>query len=120
MNREMTCIICPNGCELSVELEEKVVKKVSGASCKRGEGYVTQEIHNPKRTIASLVKVNNGEMPLISVRTSTAIPKEKIFDVMNEIKNIEVDAPIKIEQVLIHNVLGLGSDIIATKSIDKK
>lgn len=120
MNREMICIICPNGCELTLELEGKVIKKIIGACCKKGIAYATQEIQNPKRTISSLVKVNNGEMPLVSVRTTKGVPKDKIFDVMKEIKNIQIDAPIKIEQVLIHNVLGLGVDIIATKSIDKK
>ncbi|MBU3092024.1 DUF1667 domain-containing protein [Clostridium sp. CF011] len=120
MNREMTCIVCPNGCELTLELEENIIKNVTGASCKKGIAYATQEIQNPKRTISSLVKVNNGEMPLVSVRTTTSIPKNRIFDVMKEIKNIEADAPIEIEQVIINNVLGLGVDIIATKSICKK
>lgn len=120
MNRDMTCIICPNGCELSLQLDGNVVKSVNGASCKRGVEYATQEIANPKRTIASLVKVKNGEMPLASVRTSKAIPKDKIFEVMKEIKKIEVCAPIKVDEVIVHNVLGLGSDVIATKNIDKR
>lgn len=120
MNKQMTCIICPNGCELSVEWEEKSIKNISGALCKRGEEYVTQEIQNPKRTIASLVKVNNGEIPLVSVRTTKAIPKEKIFDVMEEIKKLEINAPVKVNQVIIENVLGLDSDIISTKFVEKE
>ncbi|SFB11084.1 DUF1667 domain-containing protein [Clostridium frigidicarnis] len=120
MKKEMTCIICPNGCELCVELEGKDIKEVSGALCKRGKAYVSQEITDPKRTIASLIKVNDGEEALVSVRTTKAIPKEKIFDVMKEIKNKEVNAPIKVDQVLIENILGLGSDIIATKVVDRK
>ncbi|WP_027625782.1 DUF1667 domain-containing protein [Clostridium lundense] len=120
MNKQITCIICPNGCELSVEWEEKSIKNINGALCKRGEEYVTQEIQNPKRTIASLVKVNNGEIPLVSVRTTKAIPKEKIFDVMEEIKKLEVNAPVKINQVIVKNILGLGSDIISTKFVEKE
>ncbi|WP_010299233.1 DUF1667 domain-containing protein [Clostridium senegalense] len=120
MKKEMTCIICPNGCELCVDLEGKDIKNVSGALCKRGEAYVAQEIKDPKRTIASLIKVNNGDVPLVSVRTTKAIPKDKIFDVMTEIKNKEVEAPVKINQVLIKNILGLDSDIIATKIVDGK
>ncbi|KAJ51718.1 CxxC motif-containing protein [Clostridium tetanomorphum] len=120
MNKQITCIICPNGCELSVEWEEKSIKNISGALCKRGEEYVTQEIQNPKRTIASLVKVNNGEIPLVSVRTTKAIPKEKIFDVMEQIKKLEINAPVKINQVIVKNILGLDSHIIATKFVNKK
>lgn len=120
MKRDMTCIICPNGCELSLDLDGKNVKSVNGASCKRGVEYATQEIIDPKRSIASLVKVKEGEMPLVSVRTSKAIPKDKIFKVMEEIKTIEVTAPIKVNDVIVSNVLGLDTDIIATKNIDKK
>lgn len=119
MKKEMTCINCPNGCELILELEKNVIKNITGATCKKGIEYATQEIQDPKRNISSLVRVTNGEMPLVSVRTSSPIPKNKIFDVMEEIKNIEVNAPVKIKQVLIHDVLGLGLNIIATKSISR-
>lgn len=120
MNKQITCIICPNGCELSVEWENQSIKNISGALCKRGKEYATQEIQNPKRTIASLVKVTNGEIPLVSVRTTKAVPKEKIFDVMKEIKKLEINAPVKINQVIVENILGLDSDIIATKFVEKK
>ncbi|MEW9095173.1 MAG: DUF1667 domain-containing protein [Clostridiaceae bacterium] len=120
MKKEITCIICPNGCELSVDSEGKNVKSINGALCKRGEEYVIQEIQDPKRTIASLIKVNNGEMPLVSVRTTKAIAKDKIFDIIEEVKKLEINAPIKVGQVIIENILGLGSDIIATSSVDKK
>lgn len=120
MKKEMTCIICPNGCELCLDIEGKNIKNISGASCKRGIEYASNEITNPKRTIASLIKVKNGEESLVSVRTNKAIPKEKIFDVMKEIKNKEIEAPIKVNEIIIENVLGLNSDIIATKNICKK
>lgn len=120
MNKQITCIICPNGCELSVEWENQSIKNISGALCKRGKEYAAQEIQNPKRTIASLVKVTNGEIPLVSVRTTKAVPKEKIFDVMKEIKKLEINAPVKINQVIVKNILGLDSDIIATKFVEKK
>jgi CxxC motif-containing protein len=120
MNKQITCIICPNGCELSVEWENQSIKNISGALCKRGKEYAAQEVQNPKRTIASLVKVTNGEIPLVSVRTTKAVPKEKIFDVMKEIKKLEINAPVKINQVIVKNILGLDSDIIATKFVEKK
>lgn len=120
MNKQITCIICPNGCELSVEWEKQSINNISGALCKRGEEYAAQEIQNPKRTITSLVKVTNGEIPLVSVRTTKAIPKENIFDVMEQIKKLEINAPVKIKQVIVKNILGLDSDIIATKFVEKK
>ncbi|WP_125152034.1 DUF1667 domain-containing protein [Clostridium rectalis] len=119
MYKEITCIVCPNGCELTIETQEDEIM-VCGNLCSKGKEYAIQEIKNPKRTIASLVKVINGVIPLVSVRTTKAIPKKEIFNVLEEIKKIERDAPVKSGNILIRDVLGLKSDIIATKSVDKK
>src|SRR5665648_78523 len=112
MIRQFTCIICPNGCDLEVTLDENKIISIEGALCDKGKTYVEQELVNPQRTISSSVKVNNGEIPLVSVRLTKAIPKDKIFEVMNEIKKIEVNAPVAIGTILIKNILGLDSDLI--------
>lgn len=117
MLKEFTCIICPNGCEIQAEIEEGKILSMTGAACKRGEEYVSQELYAPKRTIASSVTVNGGELPLASVRTTCAVPKEMIFDVMAEIKKVAVDAPVATGQVVITDVLGTGSDIVITKDV---
>lgn len=119
MLREITCIVCPNGCDLTVEYNEDLTEiKVSGNICKRGEEYARQELTAPKRTIASSVKVEGGALPLVSVRINNPIPKDKIFDVMQEISKIKVQAPTHIGDVVIENVLGLGSDVIITKNVE--
>jgi len=120
MTREFTCIICPNGCEISATIENNIVVKTEGSLCKKGEEYVVQEITAPKRTISSSIKVRGGELPLVSVRLSDFIPKEKIFEVMDEIKKVEVEAPTHIGQIVIENVLGLGSNVVITKNICKR
>lgn len=120
MLREFTCIVCPNGCEIQAEIEDGKVKSISGATCKRGEEYVNQELTAPKRTIASSVSVINGVLPLASVRTTKAIPKEKIFEAMAEIKKITVKAPVMTGQIVIKGILGTDSDVIITKDIPKK
>lgn len=120
MIRKFTCIICPNGCEISVSVENGKLQKWEGASCPRGVEYVTQEIEEPKRNIATSVRVENGELPLVSVRLSEPIPKEKIFDVMDEIKKLRLTAPVFSGQILIPDVLSLKSDVIATKTIYPK
>ena len=43
-----------------------------------------------------------------------------IFDVMKEIDALRVEAPVKIGDVLIHDVLHTGSDVIATKNIERE
>ena len=125
MNKELTCIVCPNGCDLHITYSQDAqgkitVEAVTGNLCKRGEEYARQELTDPKRTIASSVLVKGGDLPLVSVRTDKAIPKARIFDVMAEIRKCTVEAPVTAGTVLIPNVLGLGADIIATKDVGRK
>lgn len=120
MLKEYTCIICPNGCEISAQIENGEIVSMKGALCKKGEAYVRQELTAPMRNIASSVLVQNGELPLVSVRLTAPIPKERIFDAMSEIKKIRLEAPVKAGQVVIHNLLGLDSDVIATKNVAAK
>ena len=82
MIRKMTCIICPNGCDLEAQVADRKCESVSGNLCPKGAQYAAQEVEEPKRTIASSVTVKNGVLPLTSVRLNRAVPKEKIFDVM--------------------------------------
>ena len=141
MNRTLTCIICPNGCELKVTWEcvaaegadascaagagirENVSGEicniaVTGNKCPRGVEYAEQEIKNPMRTIASSVNLEGGTMPLVSVRVTGPIPKAKIMDVMAVIREATVKAPVKIGDVVIADVLGLGVDVVATRNVD--
>jgi CxxC motif-containing protein len=118
MTRDFICILCPNGCEIQVELNGGEIARLDGALCDRGRDYVRQELFAPQRNIATSIKVAGGTMPLASVRLTGAIPKERIFDVMREIKKITVQAPVSIGQVIIPDVLGLGRDVIATKQVE--
>ena len=121
MKKKYTCIICPNGCEITVELDgEGVIKSVEGHTCKKGEEYVRQELTHPVRTIATSVLVKGGELPLASVRVDAPIPKEHIFDAMEEIRKVSLEAPTKIGQVVIENLLGTGANVIVTKNVKRK
>ena len=119
MKRTFTCIVCPNGCEVEAEYEGGQVLSVTGNLCPKGKTYVTQELIAPRRTIATSVRVLGGSLPLVSVRLTNAIPKARIFDVMREINRQTLTAPVRIGDVVIKNVLGLDSDVIVTKNIDK-
>lgn len=118
MLKEYTCIICPTGCDITAEVEEGNIISLEGASCKRGHEYVNQELTNPQRNIASSILLEGGVLPLVSVRLSKPIPKEKIFDVMEVIKKTRLKAPVFIGQVAIPNILKIGSDVIITKNVE--
>lgn len=117
MKRIFTCILCPNGCELTAEYEGKTVLGVEGGLCPKGEGYARQELIDPRRNIATSVPVEGGELPLVSVRLDRPIPKGEIFPVMAEINRLRVKAPVEIGRVLLENVRGTGSSVIVTKSV---
>ncbi len=120
MLKKYTCIICPNGCEIEAEVKDGEIQSVSGYTCKRGEEYVRQEILAPKRTIASSVIVENGELPVTSVRITKAVPKELIPEVMKEIKKQKVTAPVTSGTVLISGICGTDSNLICTKTVKEK
>lgn len=120
--KELICVICPNGCELKAVIEEApemVVKEITGELCEKGPAWAEQELLNPMRTIASSIHIDGGDYPLVSVRTDAAIPLESISNVMKAIKSIKVKAPVKIGDVLIKNPGGMSCNIIATRHVEK-
>lgn len=117
--KEMICIVCPLGCRLRVDdTGEKIV--VSGNRCQRGEKYAIEEITAPKRLITSIVPVKGGIIPMVSVKSSAPFPKDLIFPALELLKKVELTAPIKLHQVIVHNVCDTGVDFIATKEIKSK
>ena len=117
ITRELTCIGCPMGCALVVELEGKEVISVCGNTCKIGENYGKKECTNPTRVVTSSVLVTGGESEILSVKTEKDIPKEMIYECIFALKNVVVKAPIHIGDVILENVLNTGVNIIATKDI---
>ncbi|MGL5437506.1 MAG: DUF1667 domain-containing protein [Lachnospiraceae bacterium] len=118
-NRELTCISCPIGCPLVVEMEGSQVISVTGNTCKRGEVYARKEVMSPTRIVTSTVRVSDGNADMVSVKTRDDIPKDKIFDCVKSLKGIVVKAPVHIGDVVVADVAGTGVDIIATKNINK-
>lgn len=115
--RKLTCISCPMGCPLTVEMEGDEVISVTGNTCKRGEVYARKEVTDPTRIVTSTVKVIGGAADMVSVKTKEDIPKGKIFDCVKSLKGVEVKAPVHIGDVIVPNAAGTGIDIVATKNV---
>ena len=114
MNRELTCILCPRGCQLTVSGEDDL--NVTGNGCKNGVKYGISECLNPVRTVTSVLRVSNRCDTMVSVKTSVPGKKQDVFSVMTILKNANVTAPIKLGSVLLRDVY--GADIVATKTVD--
>lgn len=112
----ITCIVCPMGCPLTVtKLEDGY--KVEGNSCKRGEKYGIEELINPKRVITTTVKLKGSYLNLLPVKTKESIPKDMMLDIMEELDRIEVNAPISVGEVIVENILGTGVNVVSAKTV---
>ena len=117
--RELICIGCPMGCQMTVEMDKGEVISVAGNTCMRGDIYARKEVTNPTRIVTSTVLVTGGKKKdRVACKTATDIPKAKIFDVMHVINHAKAAAPIKIGDVLIKDVDGTGVNVIATANIE--
>jgi len=114
--KEFTCVSCPMGCRLRA-IEKDGAYTIEGYSCKRGLEYGLQEMKDPRRNISSTVRIENGFLAALPVKTAAPIPKGMIFQVMEEINKIRVTAPVKTGAVIIPDVLHTGIDIVATRDM---
>ncbi len=113
MVKNVTCTVCPMGCAIEVTVDGDNMT-VKGNTCKRGEVYARAEVTCPTRVLTSTMKCESGAV--ISVKSRSALPKEKMFDCMKVINSTVVRDRVKIGDTLIENILSTGVDIIATSN----
>lgn len=115
MKKNLTCIVCPIGCSLEIELDDNNVVSVTGNTCPRGVKYAVSECTNPERVVTTTVMCDNGKV--LPVKTNRPIPKDKIFECMDIINKHTCKLPVNIGDVIISDVF--GADIVAAKKMDK-
>lgn len=112
----LTCISCPVGCRMTVEIEDGQVISITGNACKRGEVYARQESIKPLRMVTAVAPVEGSSVP-VSLKTEQPIPKDKIADCMAEINSLRLRLPILLGDVLKENVAGTGVNLVATRTL---
>lgn len=117
--KEFTCVACPVGCRLTVSKKDDGTWKVQGFQCKRGLEYGLQEMTDARRNFSSTVRIKNGFLTLLPVKTSAPLPKDKIFAAMEIIRRTHTDAPIQVGDQIITDILHTGVDIIAARTIER-
>jgi CxxC motif-containing protein len=117
---KMICITCPVGCRLEAVHDGPNVTKVTGNGCKRAMGFAVTELTDPRRMFATSVKVKGGIHLLAPVYTEKPVPKSLIFDIVKELRKIELEAPVRIGQVVLEDALGTGINIIASRDLPEK
>lgn len=112
----MICIVCPKGCHLDVN-ENGGNIAVLGAGCQKGVEYARNELLNPTRTLTTTVAVTNGAHSRLPVKTSAPIPKPMLFDAMEVLNSISVQAPVSCGEVIIKDLLSTGIAVVATGNV---
>jgi len=116
MERVITCIGCPMGCQVTIIMENGEIINIENYVCKKGKEYAQDEVTNPTRMVTAVLTVEGSREPL-SVKTQQFIPKEKIFDCLDVIYGSKVTLPVSIGDVIVKDVCGTGIDVVATKHL---
>ena len=118
--KELTCIGCPMGCQMEVELEDGAVKKIVGFACRKGEAYAAKEVVDPRRIVTTVLPVDGGEIGMVPVKTASDIPKSLIRACMDALRSLRVTAPVAAGQVIVENLCGTGVDVVATRAVTRR
>ena len=121
--KRITCILCPNGCELEVTVSGEPTAdsiQVEGNLCPKGLGYALEELRNPKRTLTTSILVRGGAQPQTSVKTARPIPRQALIPARAALRAIALDAPAAIGDVVATDVAGTGIDVVVTRPVSRK
>ncbi|MCL2180809.1 MAG: DUF1667 domain-containing protein [Treponema sp.] len=132
--REITCIICPIGCRITIEpklglrwpdietsfinLDDMYIH--SGNKCYKGGQFAVTEMAAPVRTLTTTVRTIFPDKPVLPVKTNNDVPKEKIIKIIRELSGIMITEKIGIGETICANILGTGCDIIASSNLLKE
>jgi len=108
------------GCTLEVTREGNTLLSVEGNSCKRGPEYIKRELTDPRRMVASTVRVRGGIHSLVPVYTAAPVPKPRIFELLAQLRAVELEAPVVMNQVVLEDVFGEGIDVITSRDMPRQ
>ncbi len=117
MKKEIICIGCPTGCQISVEMEGARVLKIEGNRCPKGAEYAAQEAVEPMRVFTGLMRAENCEKPF-AVRSDRPVPKNKMLECAAELKQRRPETPVHIGEIVFADILGTGANIVAAQDFE--
>ncbi|NNC81459.1 MAG: DUF1667 domain-containing protein [Acidimicrobiales bacterium] len=113
------CIGCPLGCRLEVDEDDHGdILEVRGSSCRKGDRYAAQEHTDPRRGVTTTVAISGGLWPRLPVKTTSDIPRDQVLAACEALRLVRVDAPVKMGDVLVQDLLGTGCDVVATRDMN--
>jgi CxxC motif-containing protein len=116
--KHLTCVICPIGCDIDVKLPVSDEVSMEGNKCEKGKEFVLHELEEPMRILTTTVRIDGAKWAMLPVRTDRPIPKRLLFKVIDELSDIELQAPVKLSDVIVVDIAGTGANIVATRSMN--
>jgi CxxC motif-containing protein len=118
-HRSLICITCPMGCQLGVlfDPDTQAVLEVKGNGCRRARSYAEKELTHPTRMVTTTVPVQGGKWPLVPVHTAEPIPISAIFPLLQQLRRVAVQAPVRCGQVILTNGADTGVDVLASRDL---
>jgi CxxC motif-containing protein len=92
---------------------------MEGNKCQKGKEFVLQELEEPMRILTTTVPIKGAKWAMLPVRTDKAIPKRLLFKVIEQLADIELQAPVKMYDVILKNTAGTGANIVATRNMKR-
>lgn len=115
---DLVCLACECSCNLTISIDNSKIISITGNKCKNGISYANKECIIPSRVITTIITVTNGSSRTVPVKSEVDVPKSLIFNILKELKDLTVDAPINTGDIIKENICNTGVNIIATKSVE--
>lgn len=115
-----TCIVCPLSCEMELVEEDDKILEVKGNHCNLGKKYAVDEFTNPVRTLTTTVRVVDGALPVLPVRSDEPVPKRLMKEIVEALNAVEVKAPIRCGNIVCENVFDTGINIVASRDLSER
>jgi len=117
--RHFVCVVCPIGCEIDVVHDGSKIVSMEGSKCKKSEEFVSQELIEPMRILTTTVRIQGARWPVIPVRTDKSVPRRLFPRIMRQLRHIKLQAPVNILDVVVRDIVGTGTNIIATRTMPR-
>jgi len=116
--KHFTCVTCPVGCEVDVEVQDGSILSMTGNKCDKVKEFVLQELKEPMRVLTTTVRVEGAKYAMLPVRTDKPIPKRLFTQAIEELAVIDLQAPVHMSDVIVKDAAGSGANIVATRTME--
>jgi CxxC motif-containing protein len=118
--KHFVCVVCPVGCEIDVVHDGSKIMSMEGNKCDKSEEFAQQELIEPMRILTTTVRIEGSRWPVIPVRTDKSVPKRLFPRIMRQLRDIKLQAPVNMLDVVVKDVLHTGADIISTRTMRRE